>query len=182
MHESVIARKYALALFNAARAGQRLDAVASDVEALGHLDRLDGRLVRYLESPKELTSAKEELIDRALRGRVDPVTLNFLHLVLRKKRASLLETIFAEFMKMVRRHRGILRVRVTSAVALEGPEQQRLQKGLDRLTGMSTELDCHVDPALMGGVVVMYEDRIIDRSVRRGLDDLREELMKVRVL
>jgi F-type H+-transporting ATPase subunit delta len=47
---------------------------------------------------------------------------------------------------------------------------------LERWAGHPVEVRVQIDPALMGGMAVAIGDTIIDGSVRRRLDRLRETL------
>ncbi len=182
MQDSIVARKYALALFNAALKAGKLDEVEADVSSLEAFNAGDDRFMKYMESPQVLTEAKRELLDQALKGRVSELMLRFLHLVLGKKRVDQVPGILETFHELSRAHRGIVRARVRTAVPLDAALEERMKTKLARITGKTIEVDSRVDPEILGGVVVEFENQIIDRSVRRGLDDLRDSLMKVRVL
>lgn len=182
MQDSIIARKYALALFNAAKNSGELDRVSEDLESIDAFNTGDDRLSRYLESPQVSTAAKMELLDKAFKDRTTDLTTRFLHLILEKKRIDQLHGMIETFRDLVRAHRGIVRAEVRTAVALLPDQKDRLKANLAKMTGKTVEIESEVDPAILGGVVVEFENQIIDRSVRRGLDDLRDTLMKVRVL
>ncbi len=63
------------------------------------------------------------------------------------------------------------RVEVVSAVPLTDKEQAEVKKQ----TGAS-EIDFHVDPAIMGGLVIRSAGRVIDGSVRASLRDMAARL------
>jgi F-type H+-transporting ATPase subunit delta len=182
MQDSIIARKYATALFNATLKTGVVDKVADDLGSLGELMAADPRFLRYLESPQESTERKRELLVSMLKSRVAPTTFHFLNLIVDKKRTPFLPGIVRQFQEIVRHHHGIVKALVTTAVPLDADQGTRLRTELGRLTGKTIEIEPRVDPAILGGVIVAYENQIIDQSVRRGLDDLRDTLMKVRVL
>jgi F-type H+-transporting ATPase subunit delta len=60
--------------------------------------------------------------------------------------------------------------------------ETELKAALERVTGKSIRLESKIDPEVMGGVVVVLKDRLIDGSVRHGLDRLREELASAAVI
>ena len=182
MDDQIIPRKYATALFNAALKENAIDQVAGDMASLGQLISHDGRFVKYLESPQVPTGDKRSVLKSTFEKRISSATYRFLRLVLDKKRVNYLPKMAVEFEDLVRQHKGIVRAQVTTAVPLERDQADRLAGELGRITGKTVEIDSRVDPGVLGGVIVAYDNQIIDRSVRRGLDDLRETLMKVRVL
>jgi F-type H+-transporting ATPase subunit delta len=75
--------------------------------------------------------------------------------------------------------RGIQRAHVTSAVALPEDLVQRLRSALALLTGKTIVLERRIDGRLLGGLRVQLGDEVIERSVRRTLDDLRATLRAV---
>ena len=182
MKDQIIPRKYATALFSAAREEKAIDQVAADMASLGELISHDGRFVKFLDSPHVSTGDKKALLKSTFEKRISSTAYRFLRLVLDKKRVNYLPGMAVEFEELVRQHRGIVKAQVTTAVPLESDQADRLAGELGRITGKRVEIDSRIDPSVLGGVIVAYENQIIDRSVRRGLDDLRENLMKVRVL
>jgi F-type H+-transporting ATPase subunit delta len=55
--------------------------------------------------------------------------------------------------------------------------QDRLKRALDVSTGKDCILEPRVDPRIIGGVVAVLGDRVIDGSLRSSLDELRKDLM-----
>jgi F-type H+-transporting ATPase subunit delta len=182
MRDAIVARKYAVALFQAASHAGEIDRVASDLSSLTELNAADPRFLRHLASPQVTTRSKKELLDTILKGRASEITRRFLLLVLDKKRLDSLFEIFEKFHELVLKHRGIVKAEVKTAVPLEPAHVDRIRSRLSRMTGKTIDLESRVDPEILGGVIVAFENQIIDRSVRRGLDDLRDTLLKVRVL
>lgn len=174
----VIARRYAQALFMAA---QRKDAVTRVGEDLAQVVALDvkegGRIRRFLEAPQVPTEQKLAVIEAGYRPFVHGLVVEFLRLLVAKKRLFHLRDIAAEFAARVEAHQGIVRARVTTAVPLADAETQALVASLEASLHKQVRAESHVDPAILGGVVVKVGDRIADRSVSRMLELLREQLL-----
>jgi len=68
-----------------------------------------------------------------------------------------------------------------TAVPLIANEKADLADRLTTKTGLKVELEERIDESIMGGIIIILHDEIIDGSVRYGLDLLREKLAKVRV-
>jgi F-type H+-transporting ATPase subunit delta len=43
--------------------------------------------------------------------------------------------------------------------------------------GRETRVNVHIDPAIIGGIIVRQGDRVTDGSVRRRLQELRAQLI-----
>jgi F-type H+-transporting ATPase subunit delta len=179
--EPSIAKRYAQALFNVALKKDALDVVAADMQAVVALNAKDASFRLFLESPQVRDDHKHELVDTILGTRVNRVTAEFVHLLLHKKRFPYLGMIATQFDALVEAHRGIEKVRVTSAIALTEAESAGLVRELEALSGKSIRLQPRVEPEILGGVIVQLGDQIIDRSVRSLLDQMREDLLNVPV-
>jgi F-type H+-transporting ATPase subunit delta len=59
---------------------------------------------------------------------------------------------------------------------LDEEQQRRLTEALEKATGKKIELKVIQDPSVLGGVLARVGDTVIDGTVRRRLDQLRESL------
>lgn len=66
---------------------------------------------------------------------------------------------------------------VTSAVALDAAEKGALEGKLKAKFGRALTFAYHVDPALLGGVIVKVGDKIIDGSLASKLNAMAETLL-----
>ncbi len=73
------------------------------------------------------------------------------------------------------RNRRVARVR--SAVELDEGQRDRLAHALSQFTGRQVEVRVVVDESLVGGLVALVGDTVIDASVSHQLDRLRTELL-----
>lgn len=181
MRNSVIAGKYAKALFDASLEEGRTDKVSADIDALSGLHQEDEAFLNFLLSPEVLTESKMEFIAKVFQSRMDPLSTNFLRLLVDKGRINLLPEACEAYRELAEEHRGVLRARVVTAVALDGEREARLKRELDRITGKSVILDKKVDPSILGGVVVHMGNKIIDSSLKQGLKRLGESLLHAEV-
>ena len=76
---------------------------------------------------------------------------------------------------------GLGRITVVTAVPLADSERTRLIEKMAAKTGLRIVLEEKIDESILGGMIVILYDEIIDGSVRHGLDLVKEQLDKVRV-
>jgi F-type H+-transporting ATPase subunit delta len=65
---------------------------------------------------------------------------------------------------------------ITTAITLDDATLKRLAAELSRITGKSVQLFQRVDPAILGGAIIKVGEQIIDGSLRRKLDQIKERL------
>jgi len=65
---------------------------------------------------------------------------------------------------------------VRSAIALTEDQKSRLAEALGKATGKQVEVKVIIDPSIQGGLVAQVGDTVIDGSVRRRLEQLKNAL------
>lgn len=168
------ARHYAEAAFQLAKADQKLERWLEDLHTAATALQ-DERVSRLLASPAISEEDKFAAARRGLSG-IEPMALNLILLLIRRRRIALLPQIVAEFSRLANEYRGIVIAEVTSAVRLDEQRQRQVTQRLASLLGKTVKLRTRVDPSIIGGLVVRVGDTIIDGSVAGRLASLRREL------
>jgi F-type H+-transporting ATPase subunit delta len=174
-----IARRYASALFQAALQHRVVDEVQRDLEAAHGRIARDSALATFIRHPEIPGARKQEVIEAAFSS-LQPVSLSFLSLLVRRGRHEYLEAVIEEFRRLADEAQGLVRAQVSSAVPMTEQQKERLHRALERHTGRQVMLRYTVDPALLAGLVVATEDEVIDASARGRLEKLREVLAEAR--
>lgn len=107
---------------------------------------------------------------------IDPVTANFLNVVIDHDRIGLVGEITEAFQSILNDRLGIALAEVTSAKPLGDQQKQQLAEALRVKTGKQVQMTFSSDPSLIGGAVVRIGSTIYDGSVRGNLDRLRAQL------
>lgn len=177
MAETRAAYRYALALIGIAEEIGQLDPISEDFAMLGKAMRDSHDLYRFFKSPVINKHKKRVVLDALLKDKVNETTYRFIELITMKERESILPEIIVEFSRLRDKRLGIIRASVKSAVPLSRLQVDDLLKRLGAVTGKKLMFTESVDPALIGGLTVQYEDTVWDGSVRRQLDLLRERFL-----
>jgi F-type H+-transporting ATPase subunit delta len=176
MQDPALARKYAKALFDAAASRNAVDPVVDGMESLRSLEVEDAAFQRFLISPEVRMDHKLEFLEAVFRPRVHELVAGLLRLLVEKGRIAILPDLLEEFRILAEEARGIVRIQVETALPLADDQAGRLREELESLSGKQVILEKKTNRALLGGIVVHYHDKILDRSVRRGLKNLSEAL------
>ena len=175
-HRDSAARRYAEAAFQVAERDGTVDAWRRELESAA---TIVGQAVigRTLSNPAIALETRAAAVDATF-GRVasKPVT-NLIQLMLRRGRIEDVPRVASEFRRLDNARQGITIATATSAAPLSKDEVAALTSRLEAFTGGRVELDVHVDPSLLGGLVVQVGDRLIDGSVRGRLERLRNQLV-----
>ncbi|RJQ09219.1 MAG: ATP synthase F1 subunit delta [Bacillota bacterium] len=178
---SLIERRYAQALFQAARNAGTVDEVERELDAVVRALFEDTPVRDYFLSDRAGLKAKRDLVLKAAAGAGQYLVRNFLLLCVDKRRERSLPGILRVFTALADKARGIVDAQVRTAVDI-GPEGRAdLEKTLTRTIGQRVRVNFAVDPALIGGLVLKVDDRLYDASLARRLERLAEHLAKARV-
>jgi F-type H+-transporting ATPase subunit delta len=181
MTNEAIAKRYARAFFEAAAERDLLDRMGDELRALVELLRQHATLRQVLAAPHVAERGKRELLAKALAGKVHPLLLELLYLLLDKKRFDLLGEIFEGYHRMLEERRGDVRVVVTTARELAPDLEQKLVARLRARTGKNVLIEKKIDPGILGGIIVRIRERVLDASIRRSLQEMREALREVEI-
>ncbi len=165
------------------------DALFRVVRAEGELDRVEDELYRFgklLESNHELKQALSDqsidkdqrlkVVDELLADKVSPHTLGLLHFVVEQGRARHLPQILELVSDLAAEARNSVVAEVRSAIPLDGNQQRQLADALSKATGKNVEVKVLVDPTVIGGIVAKVGDTVIDGTIKRRLEQLKEQV------
>jgi F-type H+-transporting ATPase subunit delta len=176
-----VARKYANALFLSTGERGLVDQAYEQFSGLKQALETDDSLLSFLSSPKVNDQQKLDLIHAVFGERLEQIFVEFLAVLVKKRRAGFMVEIIDEFIRLVEFKKGISRVTVTTAVPMTDIERGNLLGSLAEKTGKKIELESKIDSSIIGGMIVILHDEIVDGSVRHGLDLLEDQLQKIKV-
>ena len=177
---SQIARPYASALFDLAKADNSVAAVEQGLDQLLALANESPDFSRFLRSPVINTEEKAVAMNALLeRAKAHTTVGNFVKVVARNGRLFALPAIVAAFKERAAGHRGEVAADVTSAVQLTAAQVKSLADTLKAKIGKSVTLTQHVDPSLIGGLVVKVGSQMIDSSLKTKLTAMKIAMKEV---
>lgn len=172
-----LARKYGKAIFEIANEDNKLEEYGRELGEVSQAVFAQAELEDFLTNPQIQPEDKKKVLLRLLKDQVSPVMMNFLLLLVDKRRIVLLEAINDCYQELSNKAQGIIVADVTTAYELKAELRKRLGRKLESVTGKKVQLRTHKDNAIIGGVVVKIGDTRIDGSVIGRLQALKAELM-----
>jgi F-type H+-transporting ATPase subunit delta len=170
-----LAEVYARSLFEVALQQGKLDELR---EQLGQFaDALDQNreLAVFFFSPYFSTKEKQDGLERLLDG-AEETFLNFLKLLIENHRMPVIFRTRQQFERMWERENQLLPVDITSAIALDQETTENLGRTIGERAGRKVRLAAHVDPDILGGIVLRVGNSILDASIRNRLEQLRRHV------
>lgn len=167
---------YAEALLAVARAEGPLAEVEDELFRIAQVVRGNDELRDKLADPHIPVAIRQQIIVDLLSGKALPATVSLVSLVVANGRVRELPAIVDALVAMTARLADKEVAEVRSAIALTDDQKSRLADALGKATGKQVEIRVIVDPSIQGGLVAQVGDTVIDGSVRRRLDQLKNAL------
>ena len=176
MEATTVARNYGDVLFQLAEKHSAHEEYVSALDELvGALER-EPTLRTFLETPKLPADEKKRVLRESLSDRMPRPLLNFLMIVIDKRRQRLLPLIAEEFRRLVDRKFNRLNVEVILASEPDERLEEEIRSSLSDRLGQTIVPRFRIQPEIIGGAIVKYGDNVIDGSLRRQLLALRRRM------
>jgi len=155
-----------------------LDKLAEDLRDIEQTVQDSRELKVFLISPIATPDQKLRILNEIFGKRSSELTMKFITLLVRKGRSEYVHATAEEFLRILDAKRNILHAQVKSATALTDAEQMQLMAKLERMTGKRIRADFTLDPSLRGGFIARMGDEMVDASLKRQLELLREQFLQ----
>ncbi len=175
MRDKKTPRRYAKALLMRASEKNSVEQVFENLSMIQAVIERSAEFRNFLTNPIIKETEKQSVFQALLKNKISPEVLEFLNMLCRKGRENYLPDMIEMFMEMRRDGLGVIQAEVVSVMDLNPKQIDDLTDKLKTLTGKTPELRFRKDPNLIGGFLVKYGDKVIDGSVKRQLERLREQ-------
>lgn len=176
MDSTTVARSYASALHEIGQRHDAADRFGDELERFARLLHEEPRIREFIEAPTVDVEDKKRALRSALGG-FHPLLVNFVLVVLDKRRQRLLRDVAVVYRAIRDEAQGHVRAEVTLAREPDERLEEEIRSALSRSLGKIVLPQFKVDPRILGGVRVRYEDRVIDGTLRRRLLALRRAML-----
>ena len=177
MREPTIARNYAETLLELAQKAGDLRGWGEMIERVADGMESDRRVRQFLESPRVSAQRKNEIMQKAFGAQLPRNFVRFLQALVTHRRQMLIPEIARQYGDLVDEVEGRVHASVTIARDPDEADRQLIVTQLSRTLGKDVVPHFHVNPSIIGGVIVRVGDTVLDGSVRRRLATLRSKMI-----
>lgn len=177
MNRSLIADRYAKALFKLAIEQDILEKVNADVKLLQQLCDEADEFNNLLKSPVIKPEQKKAALHAVLEQKISGSTLNLLDLLIANNREGYLEDINRGFTGMYKNEKGIKAVTLYTAIVMDKAQVQIVSDFLQKQFGAPVELTLKVNPELLGGFKITVDGKMADSSISSKLKNVKKQLL-----
>lgn len=174
---SEIAEPYAQALMSLAQQNDLTNQFGDTFRDLESLLTESEEFREFVANPIIDPEAKKSVLRRVMGDEANPYLVNFMMLLVDKRRIMFLESIVQQYLDLLRKQNQVVLAEVTSAKELDDEQKQRIVEKVKGMTeARDVELKTSIDPSLIGGVIIKVGSKVIDASLRGQLRRIRVSL------
>ncbi len=178
MDIGTISSRYARALFDSAEEKGLEGPIYEKMKMLATCLLIERKLIEALRNPILPREEKERLLQTAGGDGECGLYTNFIRMVLRHKRESLLPFISYIYIHLYRKKNKIVKVQFSSVEPIGPDTEAHLKEKLQKETGCTIEFSGKTDPDLLGGFRLRIGNYRVDASFATQLREIRSRLLE----
>lgn len=173
-----LAGRYAKSLIDLATETNQLENVKDEVEFILGIIKSSKDFRLLLSSPIIKPDKKLAVLKEVGQGRFSTLMASFIRLLVVKGRESVLPEMLKAFKEQYNEIKGIHKVKFVTA----SPISNEMRDGLIEKFKIDAniqhiELTTVVDPEIIGGFLLEYDNKLIDASIVRDLRDVKRQFL-----
>lgn len=167
---SEVGEPYAQALMSLAQQRDLTNQFGETFRGLDSLLRESKDFKDFVLNPVIKGEDKKAVLKQVLGSDANPYLVNFMMLLIDKRRIVFLEPIIEQYLNLLRKLNQTVLAEVTSATELNDDQKQSIIEKVKAIAdARDVELKTSVDPNLIGGVIIKVGSKVIDASLRGQL-------------
>lgn len=179
MYHSQVNIRYARSLLLLAEEKNIVNEIKRDIDFILQWLEENEDVIILLEHPVVKTSKKSEVLGILLKEKINQYTMSFLHLIVKNKRENHLKNICRDFIDLFKKYKGLKTAVLTTAFELTRTLKTKIKKSIEKTFNASVELQTKVNEDLIGGMIIQVDDKQMDLSVARQIQELRNQFINI---
>ncbi|CAM3698766.1 ATP synthase F1 subunit delta [Cohnella lubricantis] len=173
---TVVAKRYAKALFELAREQNVVAEVETQLSLLTRAIEQDADYRAFLAAPAIPAASKIEAVKASFAGQMLPIVLNTVGLLVERGRHNDLSGVLSAYLTIAGDALGRVDAYVKSAQPMTLGDKDKLANKFGALLSKTVRVHNETDASLLGGLTVRIGDTLYDGSLRSKLERLDKAL------
>lgn len=177
MSNSIVAKRYAVALFEICKEKNTLDTVVEEARTVTEVFSTNTELLSFLKHPKISIQQKQQLLTEAF-STISIELKNTLMLMVERKRLDEIAQMAADLVELSNEEKSVADAQVYTTRALTDAEREAVSAAFAPKVGKkSLRIENIVDRDIIGGMKLRIGNRIFDGSISGKLSRLERQLL-----
>ena len=175
-----VAERYAESLFALASEEDAISSYLDDMKLVDEVLESDPKIVQFFSHVLISDDDKCKLLDDSFSSSINKYVLNFLKLLVKKRRIRYIRDIVKSFIGLCNKKLGIEEGLVYTPYALSDEQLKDVEKAMSEKENKTIVLRQIIDESLIGGIKVQINTRVYDDSIKNKVEKLRSKLLESR--
>lgn len=175
-HQS-IAQRYTNAILSIAKEKNAVEQIGIQLKEIADLFNQNKEVEGFFVSPIIKKEDKKEILSQSFENKIDENLYNFLNVLVDKNRMYLLISIENLYRKELSKLANTMNVEAISVIALDEDMKKALIEKMQKLTNKKINLVNTINKDIIGGVILSFDGKVIDGSVKTQLAKLQKQLI-----
>ena len=172
--DTVVAKRYAKALFEVASQQNETLEVEQQLKAVVEAIQSNEDIERFLTTPNISDVDKLNAINRALQGKLSQSVINTVDLLVKRRRMDILPDLLESYIKLKGESLGMADAVVYSTYPLDDSEIEAVATEFGQIAQRTIRVHNRIDESLLGGLKVIIGDTLYDGSISGKLARLEK--------
>ena len=172
MEETGVAIRYALAIYDIAVENNKVREVYETLDSIMNLYEKVKEFKNLMLHPLIKREEKIKIVENIL-SNADEISKNIIDYLIDKDRISIIRFILAEYLKIYYKDNNEIAVTAIFSKMISENQRKKLLEKLENKTGRKVVLDIKIDESIIGGGIVRINDDIIDGSIKRQIENIK---------
>ncbi|MDD3167950.1 MAG: ATP synthase F1 subunit delta [Eubacteriales bacterium] len=176
MAELTVDMTYGKALFEAASDCNKMGIILEEALELLEILEQNPDFSEFIKTPVISAAEKKLAIQKIFSGKICDELLNLLFILIDKRRAGALKTIVKRYQYLMDESNGFSIGTIFSVNPLSREQLSVFEEKTGKLIRKNVKLENKTNSAIIGGVRIFIEGKVIDATIRKRLNNLSESL------
>ncbi len=176
MNKSLL-KHYAKALFEESIAKGRLEEVYQDFRLVKETFDKEKEFSSFLDSRQVPLSFKDKILDQVFLGKIETMTLGYLHIVTKNHLSRYMDIMEEEFHHMYNQSKGILEGLIYTGYLLEDSTIVRLENVFSKKYGKNVHFHMILDKRVIAGMKININDTLYDYTIDSKIENVKKKLL-----
>ena len=167
---------YAQALFDAALDCGKMDEIGEEFRGVTEVFRQNPELKKLFNVPTLSAYEKKSVAENIFSGRLPRELLNFICILIDKRRIGAWEGIGRQYEKLVWESSGLTMGIAYTVVPIGEKQLAALEEKTGDALSKRVKLENRIDKSIIGGVRIYADGKLIDASVKSRLENMKQRM------
>ena len=176
MNNKGMTKKYARALYNVAVQKKDVKEVSNRINYIANVMKAVPEFSQLLQTHRVSTENKINILKNVLKDNVSSLEIELISDILENNNILILSDIAKHFEYLVETDSNLVNMTITSATELSAEEVEYIHSNIESQLNKKVDVRTEINKSLIGGVRLRVGNIVIDNTISRRLDMLKNTL------